>query len=308
VSYREIPFFFEAEGSALLGIATVPDSSTQLPVRLGVVIVVGGPQYRVGSHRQFVLLARALATAGIACMRFDYRGMGDSEGPVTGFAAVDTDVRAAIDAFVDKVPSVEHVILWGLCDGASASAFYAANDDHRVAGLVLYNPWVRTESGEAIAVLKHYYARRLLDGGFWRKLAGGGVQWRESVTGLWRRIVQTASVAKAPEVGGADTSQDLPNRFADSVARYPRPVLIVLSGNDTVAAEFKGHSTRVPALAAVVARENVSTVDFPGVDHTFSCAEWRDMGAAATIAWLRSQFAASLAPAHGNALISPEVK
>jgi hypothetical protein len=30
----------------------------------GVVIVVGGPQYRAGSHRQFVLLARTLAAAG----------------------------------------------------------------------------------------------------------------------------------------------------------------------------------------------------------------------------------------------------
>ena len=38
----------------------------------GVLIVVGGPQYRVGSHRQFVLLARDLAAAGFAVMRFDF--------------------------------------------------------------------------------------------------------------------------------------------------------------------------------------------------------------------------------------------
>ena len=46
----------------------------------GVLIVTGGPQYRAGSHRQFVLLARFLAARGMAVLRFDYRGMGDSEG------------------------------------------------------------------------------------------------------------------------------------------------------------------------------------------------------------------------------------
>lgn len=288
MSYRETPFFFDAEGAALLGIVTVPEQP--LPAHFGVVIVVGGPQYRVGSHRQFVLLARALAQAGIACLRFDCRGMGDSEGPVAGFAAIDADIRAAIDAFVAKVPSLEHVILWGLCDGASASAFYAASD-RRVAGLALYNPWVRTESGEARAVLRHYYARRLLDGDFWRKLAGGRVQWRQSAAGLWRRLVQASPAMTAPMEAAVDSTRDLPNRFADGAARHPGAILIALSGNDTVAAEFKGHSSRVPALAALLARENVSMVEFPGVDHTFSRAEWRDAGAAATIAWLCAQFA-----------------
>ncbi|MEQ8659382.1 MAG: hydrolase 1, exosortase A system-associated, partial [Gammaproteobacteria bacterium] len=39
----------------------------------GVVVIVGGPQTRVGSHRQFVLLARRLAAAGYPVLRFDYR-------------------------------------------------------------------------------------------------------------------------------------------------------------------------------------------------------------------------------------------
>ena len=54
----------------------------------GVLIIVGGPQYRVGSHRQFVQLARALASNGIATMRFDYTGMGDSQGKKAEFDQV----------------------------------------------------------------------------------------------------------------------------------------------------------------------------------------------------------------------------
>ena len=56
---------FACAGERLLGIVTRP----QQAATTGVVIVVGGPQYRVGSHRQFVLLARDLAEAGYAVLR-----------------------------------------------------------------------------------------------------------------------------------------------------------------------------------------------------------------------------------------------
>jgi len=52
---------FRCQSEWLYGILHLP----QQPVARGVLIVVGGPQYRVGSHRQFVLLARYLAERGI---------------------------------------------------------------------------------------------------------------------------------------------------------------------------------------------------------------------------------------------------
>ena len=63
----ERPVQFSCGTDRLLGILHpgAPDSER------GVLVVVGGPQYRVGSHRQFVLLARALAAAGIPVLRFD---------------------------------------------------------------------------------------------------------------------------------------------------------------------------------------------------------------------------------------------
>ncbi|MEO6566032.1 MAG: alpha/beta fold hydrolase, partial [Casimicrobiaceae bacterium] len=80
-------------------------------------IVVGGPQYRVGSHRQFALLARALARVGIPALRFDYRGMGDSEGDRRSFDEIDADIAAAIDTLCREA-HLARVVLWGLCDGA----------------------------------------------------------------------------------------------------------------------------------------------------------------------------------------------
>src|SRR5687767_1902021 len=152
----EQPLLFDCDGADLVGVVAIPVAAA----RVGVLIVVGGPQYRAGSHRQFVLLARSLANAGIASLRFDWRGMGDGEGPRTDFREANADLRVAIDALCDAVPALERVVLWGLCDGATACALYDASD-RRVAGLVLVNPWVHTEASAAQARLTHYYRGRI---------------------------------------------------------------------------------------------------------------------------------------------------
>jgi alpha/beta superfamily hydrolase len=90
----------------------------------GVLVVVGGPQYRVGSHRQFLLLSRRLASEGYPVMRFDYRGMGDGGGAMRSFEDVSADIGAAIEAFQRRCPSVRRIVLWGLCDAASAALLY----------------------------------------------------------------------------------------------------------------------------------------------------------------------------------------
>ena len=62
-----------------------------VPDDTGVLVIVGGPQYRVGSHRQYVQLSRHLAEQGIASMRFDVRGMGDSPGVQRSFEEIDDE-------------------------------------------------------------------------------------------------------------------------------------------------------------------------------------------------------------------------
>ena len=56
---HERVLLLECEGDRLLGIVSEAAPDKDAPI--GVVIVVGGPQYRAGSHRQFVQLARELA-------------------------------------------------------------------------------------------------------------------------------------------------------------------------------------------------------------------------------------------------------
>lgn len=141
---------FACQGDSLYGVMHLPTT----PGTRAVLVVVGGPQYRAGSHRQFTLLARSLAMNGIAAMRFDYRGMGDSEGVERAFGDVEDDIKAAIDALMVAMPGVREVVLWGLCDGASAAMMYAPLDA-RVSGVVLLNPWIRTPDSIARTTLRH---------------------------------------------------------------------------------------------------------------------------------------------------------
>ena len=78
---------------------------------------------------------------------------GDSEGDARDFEGIKDDLYCAINQFFDEVESLKELVIWGLCDAASAALFYAYQD-RRVTGLVLLNPWIRTDEGIAKAHLE----------------------------------------------------------------------------------------------------------------------------------------------------------
>jgi len=254
--------------------------------RVGVVIVVGGPQYRVGSHRQFVVLARRLAKHGYPVLRFDYRGIGDSEGEARTFTAIDDDIRAAVDALQAR-SDVTRVVLWGLCDGASAALMYAAEDE-RVAGLVLLNPWVHSPQTEARARLTSYYGARLRNPLFWKKLLRFDVDWRDSVGSLWNYVRR--ALLPGEKHGPGDIAENSASNFVERMrrgwAKSSAPTLVILSGDDLTAEEFRGLVRASPPWRAVVQRANVECVDVKAANHTFASAEWRGAVENATLAWL----------------------
>lgn len=273
MTVRQVPLVFPCNGEQLVGVLSQPEKARNTAV----VIVVGGPQYRVGSHRQFLLLARALASAGYPCLRFDVRGMGDSTGEARSFEALDDDIGAAIDALLAHQPRVERIVLWGLCDGASASCFRAAHDS-RVHSMVLLNPWVRTEAGEARTYLRHYYLQRLLSKSFWKKLLSGGVSMTGSLGGLAKTAAASAS--------GPESTADLPGRMAADLEAWGGQAQVILSGQDYTAQEFEQVLGAHAAWQRIAARLHI--VRLPDADHTFSSRAWRAEAERATLAWLES--------------------
>lgn len=252
---------FACEGETLIGILHEPEAPQ---ARVGIVIIVGGPQYRVGSHRQFVLMARALARHGWPVFRFDYRGMGDSEGGAKTFEDIEPDIRAAIDTFVERSPGLQGVVLWGLCDAASAASMYCGNDA-RVRGLILANPWVRTTTGEARAYLKHYYTNRLLQPAFWRKVVSGSFNPIRSVRALLTAVTQARSSKRDAVASGSFIS-----RMRVGLSGAGGPVLVLISQHDLTAQEFMDLCAADERWKMAMAAPRVHLERLAGADHTFS--------------------------------------
>lgn len=271
MNYSERCISFACKGEPLLGIVSTPVSPLASS-GTAVLIVVGGPQYRAGSHRQFVQLARAVASAGHTSMRFDVRGMGDSQGAQRSFEALSEDVGAAIDALQQAEPALKHLVLMGLCDGASASLMYLHDTrDARVSGLCLLNPWLRSDASLARAHVKHYYVQRLMNIDFWRKLTSGSIGLK-ALRDLWTTL-RSASQGNAENRKPGHSKEeraDFQTLMLRGWQRFNGPVLLALSSTDLTAKEFADSSAANPEWRKALNRPTVSRVDLADADHTLS--------------------------------------
>jgi pimeloyl-ACP methyl ester carboxylesterase len=133
----EEAFFFTHDDRRLFAVAHAPADGAS---NVGVVVCHPFAEERQFADRVLVRFARALACAGVAVLRFDQPGHGDSEGDLVGASV--TGHIAAIQAATAQLLErhrVEAVVLLGLRLGASLAAL-AAERDPRVAGLVLWSP------------------------------------------------------------------------------------------------------------------------------------------------------------------------
>lgn len=231
-----------------------------------VVMVVGGPQYRVGSHRQFVLAARSLAEQGHAVLRFDYRGMGDAGGSARDFLDVEADITGVCQRAQELFPD-SRLALYGLCDGASAIAMWLQR--HTCDALILINPWVYQEHTAARTRLSSYYLQRLLSRDFWVKLLKMQVKVAEST----RELSSTYQEAKSVSTTGEGTDQRYVSAMLSGLQRSPAHVQLLLSGQDLTAAEFRTLVESDKRWAKLIKSWDVRCLQH--ADHTFS--ERRDL-------------------------------
>ena len=215
--------------------ATLGASLDEADGSVGVLLVTGGSQTRVGSHRMYERLAAGLSELGYPAFRFDRRGVGDSEGADAGFRASEPDLLAAVAAFRWQCPHVSRVVGIGLCDGATALALFGRRAD--LDGLVLINPWlVEAEAGQPpAAAVKRHYRQRLLTTDGWRRLLTGSVSYRKLLDGLIR-------IARPQPRGLADA-------FATALADGP-PTSLILARSDAtaIAAEAEWNSPRFATI------------------------------------------------------------
>lgn len=115
------PAFFGPEARRLFGVRHLPREGTRAALLMCPPLL----HEQMRSYRFFSQVASQLAGAGIACLRFDYYGTGDSEGDDADFrpAATTQDLVSAAEALRHAAPDVPLVVM-----GARASALFAWRD------------------------------------------------------------------------------------------------------------------------------------------------------------------------------------
>jgi hypothetical protein len=122
-----------------LHLAATVVQPTEPTTRAAVLVHGGGVTREEGGF--FTRLAHGLANAGVASLRFDLRGHGESEGrqEELTLAAILNDIRVAL-AKVREVTHAREVTLFGTSFTGGVSVYYAAHRPTEVTGLVLFNP------------------------------------------------------------------------------------------------------------------------------------------------------------------------
>jgi hypothetical protein len=247
---------FHCAGNALIGIVDVPER----PLVRGMLILADSTQYRAGSHRQFTLLSRLLAARGVAVMRFDRAGAGDSEGQASAQGV--EDIGAAMKEFFIHVPEMKESVILAPGDAAAGAALYAAGDA-RVTGLALLDPLLpqapASTPGESKPALR-YGPRSAADRLFRRAAA-------------FRRAASRAVGREAP-------GQNVPPALAQALAGFGGRVLLVCCSAQASSRD----ATR--ALAGQHPRSRRVEIAHAGPDSRRSA--WRDALAFACASWLGS--------------------
>lgn len=126
------------DGQHLAGTLTTPQPASATD-RAIVLVHGGGVTREEGGF--FTRLADGLADAGVASLRFDLRGHGQSEGrqEELTLSIILNDIRVALD-LLREITGARTVSLLGTSFTGGVCAYYAAKQPEEIARLVLFNP------------------------------------------------------------------------------------------------------------------------------------------------------------------------
>ena len=210
-------FTFVCEGAQLVA------SLDEAPGTTALLIVSGGNETRAGAWNGQALLAARIAAEGYPVLRFDRRGVGDSEGDNRGFRSSAPDVAAALAALRAQCPQVARVVALGNCDAASALMLAGGAG---LDGLVLSNPWTFDEDA-ADEVVRDHYRRRLADPAALKRLLTGKV----AIGPLLRSLFAAARRAPSAPKG-------LAAEIAAGIADFKGSVRFLIAGRDRTGLAF----------------------------------------------------------------------
>jgi alpha-beta hydrolase superfamily lysophospholipase len=313
--------FLNPGGHRLFGILHVPER----PRPTAILLLSPGVKMRVAPHRLYTRMAEEFAELGYLVLRFDFEGLGDSEGEIAESLLTDLygtiqvgryigDTVAAMD-WLQAEHGITTFVAAGLCGGA-ITGLLTAERDSRIVGLLglaipavldgaRRDPMRYMTTGELGDIRQGYLDKLTLAGsGGWQALwrfvtfqSHYRLMWRSLTAPLLRRLRPPVPAG----AGAADDDNANPH-FAPALFRMlatSRPVLLIFAGSDRLHWEFeeKFASRHRKELAA---HHGCTVHVTPLANHIFSLPEWQDDMMAQCRRWLSEQVGGGPLPGTGR--------
>jgi uncharacterized protein len=303
--------FPNKDGVRLSGMLHAPSG----PSKTAVILLSPGMKSRVAPHRLYNRMAAGFVEDGYYVLRFDFHGLGDSDG-LLGLRRVPElygsiqlgryvpDTLAAIQ-WLRETRGVERVVVGGLCGGAITGLLAASASSHvdGLLGLGLpvildtpgADPYQFMTQGQRDR-LRSRYLRKLIDPKSWLRLLTFKTDLR--LLAKTMRRAPAAKAAPAPEgPASAGTPDNTNPRFAPAflgMARSRRPMLLVFSEMDRLWWEFE--EKFLNHHRDTVAASDVDIVMIKGANHVFTLEVWQLELLDRSRQWLAQHFPVGAGP------------
>ncbi len=278
-------FLFSLDSQRLVATLHCPPE----PAPAGIVLLHGWAGYRGGPHQMFIKLGRRAAQAGFCCLRFDFRGRGDSEGDPrsASLSTMIADAQRAAAVLSERCGPVP-LALVGDCSGSEV-AIGAGALIPAVQRLVLWSaPPVAADREQMHrakrASVLSTYLHKALRPATWRRLLR-----REIRLDRVRQTLRTGGLGEGEWGQESDREIDWLERFVG----FPGRVLFIYGGNDPTTPACLQHYQELTARAG----RPFDTHLVPGANHAFYSLAWEQQVIDTTLQWL-GQWREELATRH----------
>lgn len=281
------PISFMNEGQKLIGVLHRPAAVNQNKIP-AVVLFHGFTGTKVEPHRIFVKTAEALAQEGIAALRFDFRGSGDSEGDFEDMTLQGeiSDARVSLD-YVSSLPGVDgdNIGILGLSMGGAVAA--SVSDDPRVKSVVLWSA-----VADLASTFKNVMNSGMLQGAGSTEgtdESGRTDMPREESGGFGKHQIARLEMPPRVDLKGNVVGREFILTLTDvrpleTVQRCKAPVLVI-HGDQDEAVPVVHSAMYERAIKEVGGTVEVHIV--AGADHTYDSATWEADVINKTVEWFK---------------------
>lgn len=253
----QIPVQVDVKGRSIMGVFHIPHKFAKgTPV---IVMCYGFNGNRVEQHRMSVYAAKRAAQQGVAFMRIDYRGLGNSEGEFweSSISSKVEDITKVIDFIQGCFQSKENsLFLLGFSDGIKIASEVLSLREH-VCGIAMWSPIFFSNP----VFFKSRTRPKLVR-------EPGSKEMVCPFYGLWVGVDHLRELAQT--------------KAFDNFCQFEGPKLCIYGENDFSVAQTR----KAFEEARLLHDQDLKIVTIPGAKHLFGRTEWTREVIDVTINWV----------------------